>query len=529
MFQRFLIQIRPKILGANSRFVRCLSNNIKDEFADLVDDEVIMEDIDEIMANSAMSSLDTFYPNLDVAKSGISQKPLKGHNVCVIQPWSNYLNKDLSTDPYLQLEECVSLVNTVNNWKVIDKKIVFSPTISRVQVLKPKAFEELKDTIRSLPGVSAVMFGLEILSAMQKATIEKELNLAVYDRFTTVLNIFRQHARTKEAKLQLALAEIPYIRGHLREIHESAEYSSSSDSFKLLVGGNEDRRFNRRKMILNQREARLKQLLNDLRKQRVLNKKKRTKTSDAPVVSVVGYTNAGKTTLIKYLTQDAKLNPMDQLFATLDVSVHLGQLPSHRDVFFMDTVGFLSRIPLLLIEAFSATLQDVKESDLILHVCDVSHPDYRLQYTTVIKALESLGVSKELLRNRITIGNKYDMLSDNKVEAEVTTDAKDNDPYKESRPPRCDLLISATKGTQLTDLVKLVDSRLLEVREHKKVVIRVDNGGPKYFWLRKNATIIECSADPDDGNTLICKCNISPARWGRWLKMYGLRGVEFTG
>lgn len=468
-----------------------------------------LDEIDKIMSDELIQPLDKFYPNLHLNKVSDS-KPLTGHNLIVIQPWISYANFNDRTDPQLQLDECVSLGNTIHNWHVIDKRVVMANQLNRKQILGVKAFEELKETIHKKSGVSAVFFGVELLSAIQLATLERELKLAVYDRFTVVLNIFRQHAKTKEAKLQLALAELPYIRSHLREIHESSEYSSATESLKILIGGVGEKMYHQRLSILKRRESKLKLLLQEIRKQRDIIKKQRRK-SDIPTVAIVGYTNCGKTSLIKYLTQSERLVPKDQLFATLDVSVHQGKLPSSNKVYYLDTVGFISRIPLLLIEAFSATLKDVQDSDLIVHLLDASHPDHRLQHITVVKALEALKVSKHLLETRLTVGNKVDLVSEN--------------PEVDQELPTCDMKVSVTNAINMNELVERIDKQLLNNLSHSNVCIRVENGGKKYSWLFKNSTIVECKPDESDENYLICRVIFSPAASGRYIKLFGTADI----
>lgn len=470
-----------------------------------------LDEIDHIMSDQALKPVNEYYPKLEVDPLRMT-KPMEGHNVVVIQPWVNYANFSDFTDPELQLSECVSLANTIHNWNVIGKKIVFANKLNTRQLVGPKSFEDLKEHILSHQGVSAVLFGLECLSGVQLSTLERELKIPVYDRFTIVLNIFRQHARTKEAKIQLALAELPYIRSHLREIHESSEYSSSAQSLKTLVGGVGERFYHQRLNILKRRERTLRHYLDEIRKQRELTKKQRKKT-DFPVVSIVGYTNSGKTSLIKYLTQDESLVPKDQLFATLDVTAHLGQLPSAKSVLFIDTVGFISRIPSLLIEAFSATLKEVQESDLIVHILDVTHPDHRLQHTTVMKALSSLKIPRELLESKLTVGNKVDLLEEG---VSLETHFSDTGAL-----PNCDLTISIKRARNLDKLVQMMDQRLASNLKHEIKMIRVENGGKKYFWLRKNATILDCQVDATDGNYLICRASMSPPARGKWIKFFG--------
>lgn len=498
---------KPSFLAQPRRNFSENDNSSRDESQlgqDLAITGIHLDEIDRIMSEEALQPVDTFYPNLNVDRSQ-STKPLSGHNLVVIQPWDAYANFDETTDPELQLEECVSLGNTIHNWNVIGKKVLFTKYLHRKQIVGQRSFDSLKELINTYKGVSAVMFGVELLSGIQLATLERELKIPVYDRFTVVLNIFRQHARTKEARIQLALAELPYIRSHLREIHESSEYSSASESLRILVGGVGEKFYHQRLNILKKRESRLRNLLEEFKKHRDINKGRR-KNREVPVVSIVGYTNCGKTSLIKFLTQDDRLVPKNQLFATLDVTVHTGQLPSNRNVLYLDTVGFISRIPLLLVEAFSATLNEVQESDLIVHMLDATHPDHRLQHKTVIKALETLRVPKNLLESKITVGNKVDL-----VQADEQSETL----------PSCDVFVSATKGLNMNELVSKIDQKLVANLRHEIHEIRIENGGSKYTWIRRNGTLLDCRPDEADGNYLICRVSLSPAALGRWFKLHG--------
>lgn len=472
-----------------------------------------LDDIDKIMSSDALDPIN-YYPKLDVDPLRLT-KPLQGHNIMVIQPWESYMNFGQEmTDPQLQLDECVSLCNTIQNWNVVSKKIIFSRFLKKKTLFSQKLFAELKDEIIHQPGASAVFFGVEVLSGVQLKTIEQELKMPCYDRFTVVLNIFRQHARTNEAKIQVALAELPYIKANLREIHESSEYSSTSESIKTIIGGISERHYHQRLNILKRREQKLRGLLEKMQNQRDLAKKSRRK-SNVPIVSIVGYTNCGKTSLVKYLTSDEKVIPQDQLFATLDVTTHGGNLPSVSNVLYQDTVGFLSRIPILLIEAFSATLKDVQDSDLIVHVLDITHPDSRLQYSTVLKALESIKVRKDQLRSKITVGNKIDLITQDELERRVQSIGA----------PRCDLYVSIINGTNMPALVEAIDRGLSSNLRQLDVKIRVSNGGADYLWLRSNTTIKGCSVDEKDGNFLVCCVSMSPTAIGRWSKRFGLEGV----
>merc|ERR1712181_202026 len=144
--------------------------------------------------------------------------------------------------------------------------------------------------------------------------------------------------------------------------------------------------------------------------------RERRKKLGVPTVAVIGYTNCGKTSLIKALTQQAELEPKNALFATLDVTCHRTTLPpSNIDVVFIDTVGFISDIPTPLVASFSSTLEDALQADLLLHVRDLSHPDTLNQNTQVLTTLKRLGASKEALDSMVTVGNKVDLVSEEQL------------------------------------------------------------------------------------------------------------------
>lgn len=201
-------------------------------------------------------------------------------------------------------------------------------------------------------------------------------------RYKLVLEIFKRNARTSIAKLQIALAEIPYIR------HKY----SNVDLYK-----------NVEKKIKRELELKLKT--------RQLQSNDRRVRRQIPIVSVFGYTNVGKTSFIKAITGDSKLNPENKLFATLDISYHGTPLfNSSQTVLFADTIGFISDIPYNLIEAFKTSLQDALDADLYIHLIDVSHPDRVAQEKIVNEILADLGDQKKL-QNMLVVYNKCDKVS----------------------------------------------------------------------------------------------------------------------
>lgn len=196
--------------------------------------------------------------------------------------------------------------------------------------------------IRTNAAITSVFINISTLKNVQLMELEQHFSKPIFDRYNIVIQIFRLHAITKQARLQVALAEIPFLQNRLRRHDTDFITSSAADT---------------RNFILQTREKKIKVAMKRLKLHRELLRNKRIK-ANFPVVAVVGYTNVGKTSLIKALTKDDNLVPRDQLFATLDVTFHAGLLPSKMKVLYVDTVGFLSNIPTELIDCFKTTLED---------------------------------------------------------------------------------------------------------------------------------------------------------------------------
>lgn len=231
------------------------------------------------------------------------------------------------------------------------------------------------------------------------------------------------------------------------------------------------------------------------------------KQKNFPIVAVVGYTNAGKTSLIKALTQEESLQPRNQLFATLDVTAHAGLLPSKLKVIYMDTVGFMSDIPTGLIECFVATLEDAMLADIIIHVHDVSHENYADQRRHVEQTLRNLLAktggdleSNKLLENVINVGNKVDLIEEEQQQGDT-----DNDRYSDL------MMISSKYLRGIDELLDEVEQKILLATQRQKMTIRVPMGGPEASWLYKNAAVTDTQADPKNSQNLQLNVVISDA------------------
>lgn len=265
-----------------------------------------------------------------------------GHRVFIIQPYIKWgPNKVKNTTPELQLAEAEALVKTLPRWTVVDKKCVPLLSLQRKKLVGSGGLDELKKRILTCDYVTAIFISTNMLRLVQIGELQKEFGLPVFDRYSIVIHIFRLHAKSPEAKLQVALAEIPYI-------------------WKKMIENNVDGKINleeSRKRLLQGRQGKLKKALQKVQERRTVVRQKR-KFCGIPSVAVVGYTNCGKTSLIKALTGDLSLMPRNQLFATLDTTAHEGLLPSRMKIVYMDTIGFIQNVPEGLLAPFRVTFQD---------------------------------------------------------------------------------------------------------------------------------------------------------------------------
>lgn len=410
--------------------------------------------------------------------------PNTGQRVFLIQPDIKWGPQKPLSSIKNQLEESIALVNTLKNWKVVGHKVVSSKKPQKMQIFGKGNFAELTEQIQQCPAVSAIFLSIEMLNGVQWSYLQKVWNIPVYDRYTIILQIFKEHARTKEAKLQVALAEVPYIRSRLVSIHRDSPSYSQSVTQNIRHSG--EIYLEQRYKLLQEQELKLKAALRKVKRQRELLRKNRLQRQ-IPLIAVVGYTNAGKTSIIKALTNDADLQPVDQLFATLDVTAHAGTLPNRLKVIYMDTVGFISDIPTKLIDAFAATLEDAMIADLLIHVRDISHNDTKAQNANVHQTLNSM-VSSDQLKNMIEVCNKVDLLPTGQ---EIETS------------PQNTLLTNAVSGQGIPDLKMIIQEALLSTTMWKQRKFRIFQGSPLLQWLEKEATILSAVPDSSQENLIV--------------------------
>ena len=259
---------------------------------------------------------------------------------------------------------------------------------------------------RESSGYTMVVFDDE-LSPTQQRNLERKLDVKVLDRTALILDIFAMRARTREGRLQVELAQDEYLLPRLAGQWSHLERLGGSGAQGAIgVRGPGETQLETDRRLARNRIAKLKREIEDVRKQRSLYRRRRARSGVA-VVALVGYTNAGKSTLMRALT-NADVLVEDQLFATLDPVTRRIRLPSGREALLTDTVGFIQKLPTQLVAAFQATLEELAEADLLLHVVDITHADAAQQGQTVDDTLAQLGLSD---RPAVTALNKVDQLT----------------------------------------------------------------------------------------------------------------------
>ncbi|XP_063809154.1 putative GTP-binding protein 6 [Pseudophryne corroboree] len=404
--------------------------------------------------------------------------------------------KQHSTTAELQVAEAVSLVQSIPNWTVVDKLIMSTKSPDSKYIFGKGNLQVLTERIRGMSPLTAVFLNVERLSSLTEKELEAVWGVKVFDRYTVVLNVFRYNACTREAKLQIALAELPLLRSSIK--NETAHLDQQGGGSRYIMGSGETF-MEVQQRLLKEREIKIKKALEKLRKKRKLLRTQRTRR-EFPVISVMGYTNCGKTTLVKALTGDANLQPRDQLFATLDVTAHGGLLPCRMPVIFVDTIGFLSQLPHSLIESFSATLEDVIHSDLLIHVRDISHPEAVNQKKSVLSALANLTVPHKLLDTMIEVHNKIDLVQTHE-------------------PDEAAIPVSALLGYGLDGLKQHIEKAVMKNTGRISMTIRVNLEGPQLSWLHKEASVQEVIVLPEDGTADVIVI-ITNAAYGKYTKLF---------
>jgi len=285
--------------------------------------------------------------------------------------------------------------------KVIEEFIVHRDRIDSAYYIGSGKVDQIAQVCADKK-IDAVIFNNDLTGSQEK-NLENIIKAKIIDRTQLILNIFARRAHSNEGKLQVELALLLYMLPRLTG--KGVQMSRPGGGIGTSGPGEQKLEVDRRR--INFRISRLKKNLEALRKRRAMMRKKRIRNS-LPTIAIVGYTNAGKSTLINALTS-SDLSVQDKLFSTLDPTVRRFVLPDRSNLLFIDTVGFIDRLPHDLIEAFKATLEEVSQADMLLHVVDISHPKAREQSVAVYRVLDEIGAGHKTV---ITALNKIDKVSD---------------------------------------------------------------------------------------------------------------------
>ena len=297
--------------------------------------------------------------------------------------------------------------------------------------------EELKDLIWETEATGVICD--DELSPVQLRSLTDAIDVKVMDRTLIILDIFAKRAMSSEGKIQVELAQLTYAQARLTGLGRSMSRLGGG----IGTRGPGEKKLEMDRRLINKRMAVLNGELKDVKRHREETRKQRKKNR-LPVIAVVGYTNAGKSTLLNALTGSSVLEE-DKVFATLDPTTRIWQLPDKQEVLLTDTVGFIRKLPHHLIDAFRSTLEEAKYADLIFHVVDAASPDMDIQMHVVYETLKELEISDKKI---ITLFNKQDKITEQMVSKDLKADAV--------------LKISAKAGAGFDELEQLVVRMLTE-------------------------------------------------------------------
>lgn len=404
---------------------------------------------------------------------------LRPHRCYVLQPWVKWgAAKVRDRTPSQRLHEAVQLSGWQVGWSVAGGECLSVKT-SR-HSLGPGQIQRLHDTLNKLGGITALVVNIPLIGVSQINQLSENLpgRLKIFDRAALVLNLVRsQVTKGTHAHAQLQLAELEYV---------SRRYKNDRAQYVMGI---------RKSQIMSQLES--------CHEQRELHRQRR-KGTDIPVIAVVGYTNAGKSSLMSALVGSDVCQTSDRAFHTLDVLGRASQLPCGLRVLYMDTVGFLSDTPPLLAPLFTATLEDVLLADVLLHVVDTSHQEVAQQTEHVNRELQRIyEVAGQAQSPTIIVGNKLDLRK-----SPTNTDA------------HWELAVSAKTGTGIDALRLHTQEQVLAVTDRAAFTIRLPTGSDEVRWMYKNAVVLKESPDSQDAQATLVQIITTKAKINQFYSKF---------
>lgn len=396
-----------------------------------------------------------------------------------------------------ELQEIVGLASAID-LKVDLSEIVNLSKVNAANFFGSGTLQKLK-TLIEIQDITLAVVNTQ-LSAIQQRNLERYWQCKVIDRTGLIIEIFGARARTHEGGLQVELAALSFQRSRLVRSWTHLERQRGGGGF---LGGPGERQIELDRRQLDNAIIQLQKHLKKVRNTRQLHRNARRRVP-YPIVALVGYTNAGKSTLFNKLS-GANVMSQDMLFATLDPTMRQIVLPSGKTIILSDTVGFISNLPTHLIEAFKATLEEVQSADLILHVRDVSHADSTTQRTDVLSVLADLDITKHKEQfGLIEVLNKIDLLNDKCIPSMLCNNDQKN------------VNISAITGVGCTELLEMIDSILSENESIHTFEVSVSDGAA-IAWLHDKGTVKSIKTS---NNKTTLKVALSEQHANKFLKKF---------
>ncbi|MEM9233432.1 MAG: GTPase HflX [Pseudomonadota bacterium] len=418
-----------------------------------------------------------------------------------------------------RLEEAVGLTAAID-LTISDAQIVPLQEMRPATLMGTGKVDEIRDQLDAVEPRPGLVIVNASLSPVQHRNLERAWHAKVLDRTALILEIFGARAKTKEGRLQVSLAHLNYQRSRLVRSWTHLERQRGGAGF---LGGPGERQIEADRRILASKIDKLKAQIDQVRRTRTLQRAKRKKAPH-PVIALVGYTNAGKSTLFNRMT-GAGVMAEDLLFATLDPTMRAVDLPGVGRVILSDTVGFISDLPTDLVAAFRATLEEVLEADIILHVRDIAHLESDAQSEDVISVLGTIGIDEESTDAQvIEVWNKIDLLNEEDRNTALTVTAERSLTTEGSLEDPVLVAVSAVDGLNIHTLFEAIDERLTRDFDNFTVLVSPEDGAAE-AWLHQNGDIGGIEPADQEGVRVI-SVRLSEKGAGQFQSKFGLKLAE---